>query len=178
MVLLALSTGHKIGLAAVGAIFIAFALTSAVLIPRSRPDFPGRAGLRAFVLVTLLLFVAMMGAVTVFGKESEEASAEGKAAAKAEGGGGTVQVTAKDFRFDIAKTTFTPGSYSFQLKNDGPSAHDLRIVGPGVRNQGTPVIAAGKSASATVQLRKGTYDMYCSVPGHKQLGMDVTLKVA
>ena len=40
--LAALSTAHKLGLGLSGVAFIAFALVSAMLIPRTRPDFPGR----------------------------------------------------------------------------------------------------------------------------------------
>ena len=48
MLLAALSTGNKIGLAVVGGAFILFALTSAMVIPRRRPEFPGRNGLSVF----------------------------------------------------------------------------------------------------------------------------------
>ncbi len=70
--LLALSTSHEIGLAGFAAVFIAFALASALLIPRWRPDFPGSRGRKWFVLATLLLFVAMLFAVETFAKEEEE----------------------------------------------------------------------------------------------------------
>jgi mono/diheme cytochrome c family protein len=70
--LAALSTGHKVGLLVAAAVFIGFALVSALLIPRSKPDFPGRR-MGLYVLVTLLLFVGMMAAVFVFGKEESEA---------------------------------------------------------------------------------------------------------
>ena len=50
--------------------------------------------------------------------------------------------------------------------------------GPGVSNEKTPVIGPGKTAKLTVDLKSGTYDVYCSVPGHKQAGMDVKLKVS
>jgi cytochrome c553 len=68
-------TSNEIGLAIVGAIFIAFAVAVAVVIPRSRPEFPGnRVGL--FILVTVLLFVAMITAVVVFAGEEESESEE------------------------------------------------------------------------------------------------------
>jgi hypothetical protein len=70
-VLAALSTGHKLGLGLSGLAFIAFALGSAMLIPRTRPDFPGRR-LGVYVVVTLLFFIGMMAAVFVFGKEKKE----------------------------------------------------------------------------------------------------------
>ena len=40
--LAALSTAHKLGLGLSGLAFIVFALLSAMVIPRSNPDYPGR----------------------------------------------------------------------------------------------------------------------------------------
>jgi mono/diheme cytochrome c family protein len=63
-------TSEQVGLAVVASIFIAFAVAVAIVIPRSRPDFPGnRLGL--FILVTVLLFLAMITAVVVFAGEEE-----------------------------------------------------------------------------------------------------------
>jgi mono/diheme cytochrome c family protein len=74
-VLLGLTTEQKLGLGGTAAIFIAFALVTALLIPRYKPDFPGRKGVGLFVVVTLLLTVAMLGAVVVFAAEDEGAEA-------------------------------------------------------------------------------------------------------
>ncbi|MFL5936914.1 MAG: hypothetical protein ACJ744_13625 [Gaiellaceae bacterium] len=65
--ILALSTAHKLGLGLSGLAFVLFALISAMLIPRSRPEFPGR-NLGWFVFVSILFFVGMMTAVLVFGE--------------------------------------------------------------------------------------------------------------
>lgn len=74
--LLALSTGHAIGLALVAAAFIAFALLSALIIPKRWPQYPGKQ-LGWFVAGTILFFVAMLSAVVIFGAEpSEESAAE------------------------------------------------------------------------------------------------------
>jgi mono/diheme cytochrome c family protein len=75
-VLLALTTNQKLGLGGTAAVFIAFALLVALVIPRGRPDFPGRRGLVPFILVTLILTIAMLGAVEVFAKEEHHAAAE------------------------------------------------------------------------------------------------------
>ena len=69
--LLGLATTNKIALAGTAAVFIAFALASAFVIPRRRPDYPGRR-LGLFILVTVLLTIAMLGAVELFAKEEEE----------------------------------------------------------------------------------------------------------
>jgi mono/diheme cytochrome c family protein len=77
-VLLALTTDQKLGLAGTAAVFIVFSLLVALMIPRTRPDFPGRRGLVPFILVTVILTIAMLGAVEVFAKEEHhgEAAAE------------------------------------------------------------------------------------------------------
>ena len=74
--LLALTTTQKLGLAGTAAVFIAFALLVALVIPRRNPDFPGRRGLVPFILVTLILTIAMLGAVEVFAKEEEHGATE------------------------------------------------------------------------------------------------------
>ena len=51
------------------------------------------------------------------------------------------------------------------------------IEGNGV-DEKTPTIEAGKTATLKVDLKPGTYDVYCSIPGHKQAGMDVKLTVS
>jgi NADH:ubiquinone oxidoreductase subunit 3 (subunit A) len=66
-VVLALSTAHQLGLGLAGLAFVVFALISAMLIPRSRPEFPGR-NLGWFVFVSILFFVGMMCAVLLFGE--------------------------------------------------------------------------------------------------------------
>jgi mono/diheme cytochrome c family protein len=83
-VLLALSAGQKTGLALVGAAFVVFALLSALVLPRFRPDFPGR-GVRLFVVVTVVFFLGMLAAVIGFARESEERAAEGTTATETAG---------------------------------------------------------------------------------------------
>lgn len=72
--LLALSTGHAVGLALVAGAFLSFALLSALVIPRRWPQYPGRH-LGWFIAATLVFFVAMLGAVEVFAAEPEEETA-------------------------------------------------------------------------------------------------------
>ena len=69
-----LSTGHKIGLAVVGAAFIVFALISLFVLPRRNPNFPGRS-MGLYITVSVLFFVAMLSAVLIFGREKPEAAA-------------------------------------------------------------------------------------------------------
>jgi plastocyanin len=184
-VLLALSTGHKLGLAIAGGIFVLFAITAAVVIPRYRPDFPGRRGLTPFIVVTVFVFLGMLFAVEVFGAEEAEKPEGGEAAetgppgaTTSAGAAQTVRVREVDFKIELPETSYSPGSYVFDLKNEGKTAHNLTIDGPGVANAATPTIAAGKTAKLQVKLQSGTYELYCSVPGHKAAGMDTKITVS
>jgi cytochrome c6 len=76
LVVAGLTTGHKIGLAAVGGAFILFSLVSSLVLPRRSATFPGRGGVGWYVALGLLFFVAMIGAILVFGKEKKEAGTE------------------------------------------------------------------------------------------------------
>lgn len=167
--LAALSSDHKLGLGLVAGTFILFALASSFLIPRYRPQYPGRNGMALFVIVAVALFVGMLFAMEFFGREPKEASAaEGKA----------VRVSEVEYRISVAEKNLHAGSYSFDVKNDGQLQHDLTIDGPGVSKAATPLIDSGSSAKLHVTLKPGTYDLYCSVPGHKQQGMDTKITVS
>jgi cytochrome c6 len=75
-VLLAL-TGYETALLVVAFAFIAFALVVALVVPRSRPGFPGRR-LDVFILVCAAFFIAQLTAVLVLAEvgEADEAVAE------------------------------------------------------------------------------------------------------
>jgi uncharacterized cupredoxin-like copper-binding protein len=69
------------------------------------------------------------------------------------------------------------GTYSFHVTNDGKVVHNLYVNGPDVNKEGTRDLQPGESADLKVTLSTGTYDVYCAIPGHKQLGMDAKLSV-
>jgi cytochrome c2 len=71
-VLSALATGHKVGIAVVAGVFIAFALVSSFVLSALRPQFPGRrVGL--YVAFTVLLTAGMLGTVIALAGEPKEA---------------------------------------------------------------------------------------------------------
>ena len=197
MLVLALSTGHKIGLGVVAAVFIAFALSSAFLFPRFRATFPGR-GLPAFVVVAFVFFFGMLTAVEVFGAESAKGGKETVAEQRTTAPQTTTQtqtttqepttapktttriavttvnVSEREFKISGISTELSPGKYTFDVKDDGKIPHDLAIKG-GAK---TKLIQPGGSAQLEVTLKAGKYHFYCSVPGHEQAGMKVDVTVS
>lgn len=77
--LLALSSGQKTGLVAMGVAFVVFALVVSMVVPRYRPDFPGRY-LGPFIAVVVLFTAGMLATVVFVARESEgkEAAAPGR----------------------------------------------------------------------------------------------------
>jgi mono/diheme cytochrome c family protein len=69
-----LSTGQKLGIAAAGFVFIAFALICSLVIPKRNPSFPGRH-MGWYIVVVALFVIGMLAAVLTLGKEKPEASA-------------------------------------------------------------------------------------------------------
>jgi len=71
-------TGYELALLSVAAVFIAFALVVALVIPRARPDFPAKR-LGVFVAICIALFAVQMGAVLALaelGEHDEPEAAE------------------------------------------------------------------------------------------------------
>jgi plastocyanin len=68
------------------------------------------------------------------------------------------------------------GSVTIELANASPLEHDVAIAQGGTIFGQTPV----KTGPATLRLnlKPGTYTFYCSVPGHRQAGMEGTLTVS
>jgi cytochrome c553 len=71
-------------------VLVVFSLVVALVIPRRDPDFPGRR-MRAFVIVAVLLVVAMLAAVEVFGAEEEGPEGESAETQTVEGGTGATE---------------------------------------------------------------------------------------
>jgi uncharacterized cupredoxin-like copper-binding protein len=108
-------------------------------------------------------------------------SAAPSSAAPSAAAGGTTAVTATETEFHIALSTksFSPGTYKFTAVDNGHLQHNLVINGPGVNQVKTAgLLSPGQSASVTVTLHKGSYDIYCGVPGHKAEGMNVNITVS
>jgi len=69
------------------------------------------------------------------------------------------------------------GKVTIEMTNMSPIEHNVTIA------KGTTVLGAtptfvGSTKTVTVSLKPGTYTFFCSVPGHRQAGMEGTLTVS
>ena len=103
----------------------------------------------------------------------------GGAAAGGGGGGGTTLVVKADptgqLTWSPTTETAKAGSVTMTLENPSPVSHDIEISGNGVEM--TADLVSQGSTSVTANLKPGTYEYFCTVPGHKEAGMDGTLTV-
>lgn len=206
MLLYGLSTGHKVGLGVVALVFIVFALSSSFLFPRFRAQYPGR-GLPAFIVIAFVFFFGMLTAVEVFGAEPKETKKSENAADTFSQAQQTTAVTAttqttaatttaqetttaqqtttqaakpqeikvRESEFKIQMpTSLKAGKVTFEIENEGKLPHDLSIAG-GPKSQ---LVPPGGKMTFTATLKSGKVEFYCSVPGHKQAGMDVKVQVS
>jgi plastocyanin len=95
------------------------------------------------------------------------------------GGGQVVEIPIADsgFAFTLTTATATAGTVTLSAVNPQSTMHDISIKGNGVDEKGNQVSDGGTS-TVTATLEPGTYEYYCSVPGHEDAGMKGTLTVS
>lgn len=107
-------------------------------------------------------------------------SAAGGAEGKSSGGSSTVNLEA-DPNGNLAYTTKTAtakaGSVTIDFHNPQSLPHDVAIENSSGETVGKTELTSEGSASTVVNLKPGTYHFFCTVPGHRQAGMEGTLTV-
>ncbi len=85
-------TDYQIGLLASAFVFIGFALTAALVVPRVRPGFPGKQ-LWIFLVVVALLFIGQLTAVLLVANHEEAEPAAAETGTSTTGTTGTTETT-------------------------------------------------------------------------------------
>ena len=94
------------------------------------------------------------------------------------GAGGTVDLSATDFKFTPSDPSVKAGDVTFKMTNDGQTTHSLEIEdvnGQDVELEGD--VSPGQSGTLTANLKPGTYEFYCPVDSHKEMGMEGEITV-
>jgi plastocyanin len=87
-----------------------------------------------------------------------------------------IPVAAAGLAYKFADATAEAGSVKITSENPQSTGHDIAIEGNGVAQKGE-VVTKGGTSTFTVDLKPGTYTFYCSVPGHREGGMQGKLTV-
>ena len=96
------------------------------------------------------------------------------------GGGSTVDISTPsgtDLAFDQKDVSAKAGTVTIDFDNKQAIPHDVTVEdSSGMQLGGTDLVSSG-TANATVDLQSGSYTFFCSVPGHREAGMEGTLTV-
>jgi plastocyanin len=108
------------------------------------------------------------------GKEPAETEGEG-----ATGPGGKLELAAdeSELKFDKTELTSKPGKVTIDFDNPSLIPHNVEIEDEGGEVLGGTETITKSDESASVELGPGTYTFFCSIPGHREAGMEGTLVV-
>lgn len=111
-------------------------------------------------------------------EQGEEGGGSSKESGKGGGESTTLEVEASETALEYSTTSLSAkaGKVTIDFKNPSVIPHNVVIEQNGKELAGFEPIAEGEE-SETAELKPGTYTFYCSVPGHRQAGMEGTLTV-
>ncbi len=124
---------------------------------------------RRTIAISTTLLAAVSLAVGACGDDDGDAEAGG---AETTEGAATLTVTAKEFSFAPEALT-ARSDFTLTLNNAGAMQHDIRVEDTDIMVEAAP----GKSATTEAHLEAGTYTIFCSIPGHRDAGMEGSLTV-
>jgi len=112
---------------------------------------------------------------------SSAPTSTGAAAAPAKSGAATPLKLAANpgglLSFDSKLLSAKAGTVTIAFTNSSPVEHNVTVAQQSAVLAATPTFTGG-SKTVSLTLKPGTYTFYCSVPGHRQAGMEGTLKVS
>ena len=166
---------------------------------RDSKAFSANAASRGLILLFLVLVLATTAFAVRYSKdeqsdrraklaaEEKETTAEAptggqqqtKKQPAVKGPGGTVKLAADptQIAYDTKSLSSKPGKVTIDFSNPAPIQHDVAIAQGSRELAKSKLISNNASTSVSVDLAPGKYVFYCTVPGHRQAGMQGTLNV-
>jgi plastocyanin len=113
------------------------------------------------------------------GGKANAAPESGKEAT-GEGGGSTLKFEADpngELAYTTTEASAKAGKVAVDFNNPQSLTHDVAFEDSSGKEVGKTELIGKEETSTTVDLKPGTYTFYCTVPGHREAGMEGTLTV-
>ncbi len=189
-----------------GGVLVAWALIVSLGLGLRRPDFPGSpTGQRAVMAISAVLVLVTITAAVLTSGTPAKTGGQGTAAvpgppapipstsaptastgtpappsSPAAGSSTKLALAANPggaLSYDTKQLSAKAGRVTITMTNMSPLEHNVTVAQGSTVLGATPTFAGG-SKTLTLKLKPGTYTFYCSVPGHRQAGMEGTLSVS
>jgi plastocyanin len=184
----------------IGIVLVLIALTVSAFGLRNE-GFPGSRGALAGGLALFAVVVAATLTTAVINARDEQESRENEQAGEEaaeqelgeeaqqaeevgepEGGaaGAALELSAPEdgtLAFEPDSLAASPGKVTIEFTNPASIEHDVYIEANGKDVAESDLVSDGESTKVTADLDPGEYTYYCSVPGHREAGMEGTLTV-
>ena len=173
-----------------GGVLVAWALILALALGLRHPAFPGNlTGERVVIAISVVLVLAAISAAVVTASEPAKAGSQGASSSQPPAAGAPVSPAAPAstlklaadpsglLSYDTKQLSAKAGRVTITFTNAASLEHNVTIAQGSTQLGATPTFGGG-TRTLTLNLKPGTYTFYCSVPGHRQSGMEGTLHVS
>ena len=89
----------------------------------------------------------------------------------------SVGVNETEYRITLGRTTVPHGRITFFIANFGQDDHNLKVARHQIGYGFSGRIPAGSHTQFTVMIKPGKSNLYCTIPGHRAMGMLARLTV-
>jgi plastocyanin len=96
------------------------------------------------------------------------------------GAGETLKLAADkegQLKYDTTSLSAKAGPVVIDFANEAPLGHNVTVESSSGSSVGATPTFQGGSKTLKLNLKAGTYKFFCSVPGHRQAGMEGTITV-
>lgn len=139
----------------------------------------------AFALILASLALLACGSSSDDSSSTSAETTESQAEPAGTAAGGTagsaaaldIEAASSGLEYTSDSAEAKAGKVTVNFTNPQALTHDVAIEDSSGKTIGKTELIAEGSDSATVDLKPGEYTFYCSVPGHREAGMEGTLTV-
>ena len=173
-----------------GGVLVAWALILSLALGLRYPAFPRNLlGERVVIAISVVLVLAAISAAVITASEPAKAGSQGASSSRPPAAAAPASPAAPAsalklaadptglLSYDTKQLSAKAGRVTITFTNAASLEHNVTIVQGSTQLGATPTFSGG-TRMLTLNLKPGTYTFYCSVPGHRQSGMEGTLHVS